>query len=228
LRVVAEEVPPDEVDAFVRATTRASATGLALSLLSVAVLPGWRGATLGVAQGLAWCALLLAGGSRPWAARVVTFGSVAGVVELLADVWLVHGTGTLVYPPGGPFLLASPAYMPAAWLGMLTGGVALGVVLRRRLGRAASAAAVAAAMGAYVPFYEALARAAGWWWYQGVPLHLGAVPAYIVLGEVLIGIPLVAAAERLTRVGTRGAVLLGVAQGLWIFASYALAWVLLS
>ncbi len=40
---------------------------------------------------------------------------VAGWVELLADWWLVSKTGTLVYYPGGPFILRSPLYMPFAW-----------------------------------------------------------------------------------------------------------------
>lgn len=198
-------------EALIPYTAGASVCGALATIGSIVALPGWEGATLGVGQGLVWCGALLARHPRPWLANVVVFGLVAGVVELLADWWLVRGLGVLAYPPEGPFVLASPAYMPAAWLGMLVAGVTLGVALRRRWPVGPISLAVAAAFGAYVPAYEAVARVAGWWAYRDA-----VVPAFVILGEVLIGLPLVGASERLARVGLAGAARLGVAQGLWI------------
>jgi hypothetical protein len=47
--------------------------------------------------------------------RLLVFGVAAGVVELLADCWLVKNTGTLVYPTDEPMVACSPLYMPLAW-----------------------------------------------------------------------------------------------------------------
>ena len=51
----------------------------------------------------------------PVFARLLLIGLIAGGLELATDAWLVDGTGTLVYPPDGPFLWRSPLYMPVAW-----------------------------------------------------------------------------------------------------------------
>jgi hypothetical protein len=153
----------------------------------------------------------------------VLFGLSAGAVELLADRWLV-AIGTLCYPDAGPFLLDSPAYMPVAWLGMLSAGLALGIALRRSWSLPASSALVAAALGLYIPVYELLARWAGWWRYEHPTLWLGAVPPPIVVGEALLALPLVWMAERLARARLPAATALGAVEGLWIFGSYRLAW----
>lgn len=201
----------------------AALTGLLFTLLSIRFLPGPLGAALGVGQGLAWCCVLLARHRDPWHANVSLFGLSAGDVELVADAWLVRSTGTLVYP-AGPSLLASPAYMPAAWLGMLSAGMAIGILLRCRLSLPVASVVTSLALSVYIPVYEWFACEAEWWWYRDLPLILGAVPGYIVLGELILALPLVAATERLARVGPTAALGLGAAQGLWIFASYWLAW----
>lgn len=215
-----------EHEPFVRYTIWASATGLVLTLVSVSLVPGWVGATLGVAQGLAWTLLLIVRHPSRWITNIVLFGLAAGFVELAADLWLVHGVEVLVYPPHGPFLLASPAYMPFAWLGMLTGGMAVGVAARRRLSRAAATFVVSLASGLYIPLYELLALHAEWWHYDHPTLILGAVPLSIVLGEVLLALPLVLVTERLGRLGPLAACGLGVAEGAWILVSYRVAWAL--
>jgi hypothetical protein len=210
--------------AFLRATALAALGGLAVTLFSVRFLPGWVGAALGVGQGLVWCGLLLYRQRSRWLLNITVSLIVAGVVELAADAWLVRVTGTLVYPPSGPSLALSPAYMPLAWFGMLSGGSALGVALRKRWSLGPASVAVALALGVYIPIYEMLAAHAGWWHYQGRVLSFGRVPVYIVLGEMLSALPLVVMTERLIHARTLVAAALGVGLGLWIFASYALAW----
>lgn len=212
-----------DVEVFVRHVAFASVLGLAISLVSWASLPGWRGASLAVGQGAVVCLHMLARRPRRWLVNLVLAGAGAGMVELAADLWLVRGTGTLRYAEG-PTLFASPVYMPVAWLGMISAGLALGLHLRcRGLSPGASAVAVALALGAYIPLYEAVAARAGWWAYGGCSLLFRHVPHYIVFGEVLLAVPLVWLAERLRTARTLHALVLGVLHGAWIFASYALA-----
>lgn len=209
---------------FLRFSALAASSGLAVSIFSMLFLRGWIGATLGVGQGLFWCGVMLYRRRSRWLLNITVSGIAAGITELAADAWLVSATGTLVYPQDGPSIALSPAYMPLAWFGMLSGGGALGVALRKRWSLAPASAAVALALGVYIPFYEMLAARAGWWHYRGCALSLGPVPAYIVIGEVLIALPLVPVTERLIHARTRFAAAVGVGLGLWIFASYALAW----
>ena len=78
-------------------------------------------------------------------------------------------------------------------------------------------------MALYIPLYEAIAAYAGWWRYTGTPSIAGVVPHYILLGEWLLALPLVRAAELLVSASIARAIGLGVAQGLWIGISYYLA-----
>jgi hypothetical protein len=217
-------LPAADAQVFGRYVGAAALTGLLVTLAAARLLPGWLGATLGVGQGLAWCGVMLLRHPRPWLTNLVVFGLVAGVVELAADAWLVHGTRTLVYPSGGPFLLASPAYMPAAWFGMLSLGLALAAVLGDRWPLVVTTGVVTIVTGVYIPVYEALAHVAGWWSYVGTPLLFGAVPPYVVVGELLLAVPLAFATRLLARVPRTAAVWLGAAQGAWIFISYGVAW----
>jgi hypothetical protein len=113
--------------------------------------------------------------------------------------------------------------MPAAWFGMLS----LGLALAARLGErhiAVATSFVTVATGAYIPAYEVLARSAGWWSYARSALLFGAVPPYIVLGELLLALPLAGATRLLAELRWPAAAGLGAAQGLWIFVSYRAAW----
>lgn len=154
--------------------------------------------------------------------NLTLFGLAAGAAELAADAWLVNITGTLVYP-AGPRLWASPAYMPIAWFGMMSAASALTIALSRRLSLATAGILTALVLGVYIPIYEAIAAAAGWWRYQGTPMLAGVVPHYIILGEVLLALPFVWLTARLVRASVVGALALGIAEGLWIGASYYLA-----
>lgn len=208
---------------FLRYAALAAISGLVVTLVSVAALPGWPGAAVGVGQGMLWCGLMLYRHPGRWLRNIAVAGVVAGFVELAADAWLVDATATLVYPPG-PSIARSPAYMPLAWFGMLICGMALGVALRRRWSVAVASAAAALAVGVYIPSYEIFAAQAGWWHYRDCAILPGGVPVYIVVGEVLIALPLVIVTERLIGARTITAAAIGAGLGAWIFASYALAW----
>jgi hypothetical protein len=102
--------------------------------------------------------------------------------------------------------------------------MALAMRLRTR-GWSAQAATlgVSVALGLYIPVYEALAAWAGWWEYRDCAALLGTVPVYIVVGEMLLALPLVAITTRTRRMSHARAALVGVALGLWIFLSYVIA-----
>ncbi len=221
---VSDEAHDLDAALFQRGVAGASTLGLALAIVSTAWLSGWMGATIAVGQGVLWCLYVLLRRPSRWLRNLVIVGLVAGFVELVADAWLVHSTGTLTYAPGGPFLAASPAYMPFAWLGMLCTGMALAMRLRTRCWSALAATlGVSAALGLYIPVYEALAAWAGWWEYRDCAAFWGTVPVYIVVGEMLLALPLVAITARTRRMSHARAVLVGVALGLWIFLSYVIA-----
>lgn len=206
---------------------RANLVGLAITLAGIPLALGWVSATLATGFGLSALSVhVLRARLQGFGARLWLFGLSAGLVELAADRWLVDTLGVLVYADGGPFLVASPLYMPFSWGGMLQAGVLFGGTLLRRAGPVAACAAVALGVGAVLPVYEHLAHVSGWWVYRDTPMALGTVPYFIALGEVLVGAPLPLLAGPLARRGPLAAVLLGVAVGLWIFVAYAIAFAL--
>lgn len=164
-----------------------------------------------------------------WARRVgdrvllgwLLFGVVAGFFELLADWWLVSHTQSLVYPRAE--LVASPFYMPFAWTLIMTQMLGLADILRRRLPHLAAALLTAFICGVNIPIYEHLAKDAGWWYYEKTPMIFNA-PHYIILGEALIGLPLVAFAGALSVANFRRSLLLGTLSGLSILVAYMIAW----
>ncbi len=116
--------------------------------------------------------------------NVFVLGTVAGVLELGVDHFLVAYTGTLVYPESLPMLLSSPLYMPLAWAIVTTHLGYVGIRLGQRYGRTAAAAGPALAAVLVIGFYEYGAFHAGIWEYVSAPLlMLGHVPLYIVVAE---------------------------------------------
>ena len=155
--------------------------------------------------------------------RILLFGISAGVVELLADKWLVEVTKSLVYAPNEPFLVRSPVYMPFAWASVIFGVGYVGWWIAQRL-PLIPASLLAAGYGAInIPLYEQAAKGADWWLYRGAPA-LFATPYYIVAGEFLIVLPLPFLIGRLAEKSWKWAVALGAVEGLWIWAAYAVAW----
>lgn len=152
--------------------------------------------------------------------RVFVLGTVAGVVELGVDHFLVEHAGVLVYPDALPMLVSSPAYMPLAWAIVVTQLGYLGVRLGERYGRAAAAVGPAVTAVVLVGFYEYGAFYAGIWAYERAPLALlGHVPLFIVAAEgVMFGL-LHEVARRFQPVAA------GVAFGLVVTASYVASYV---
>jgi hypothetical protein len=162
----------------------------------------------------------------PVFARLLVFGLIAGAIELVTDAWAVDVTRTLVYPADGPFLWRSPLYMPFAWGStfLQLGGIAHWV--SGRLPLLASSLALGLIGALDIPFYEQMAKGAGWWFYQKAPM-LGNAPWYVIGTEILVvaALPVVA---RWVGNGSLGlSAGLGVALGAWIgvaaLISYSLA-----
>jgi hypothetical protein len=162
--------------------------------------------------------------------ELLCMGLVAGVLELLADYFLVHWirSGQLVYPTPDTVLLASPLYMPFAWACVV---VEFGYLLLRLAGvlrRAWLASIVGgAAAGAAIGVYEFFAFRAGWWYYQPAHAMLGATCAlYIPVGEFLMfsGFIYIFRHSANEPDWPRRALLRGTLFGIAIFAAYAVAY----
>ncbi|MEO1369624.1 MAG: hypothetical protein AAFX50_20790, partial [Acidobacteriota bacterium] len=149
------------------------------------------------------------------------FGLAAGFTELIADWWLVHKTQSLVYPQAE--LVESPFYMPFAWTLIMAQMLGIAHWLRSRYSVATAMLITALICGVNIPIYEHLAKDAGWWYYTNTPLFFSA-PYYIILGEALIGIPLVICAAGLGEANYKRSVLYGVLCGLSILGAYMIAW----
>jgi len=159
-------------------------------------------------------------------ARIILFSLATGWVELLADQWLVDVTGTLVYLPGGPFVWRSPLYMPFAWTVVTTQLGYIGWWLSKRYSMIFASVLLGVIGAINIPLYEQWAKGANWWFYRNTSM-LGNTPWYIISGEFLIASTLPAAMSLVEKRDWRVSVLAGVAQGLWIWAAYALAlWLL--
>ena len=159
-----------------------------------------------------------------WLFGWIILGLVAGFVELWADWWLVHGTKTLVYAEG-PLIFASPIYMPGCWAEVLFQIGILGYWLRTKMSLWATMALTSLIAGINIPLYESLAKKADWWIYVDTPMIWDA-PWYIILGEAFLGPVLVYCAILMHEKPLQRAVPLGLVLGLWIYAAYWMAWVL--
>ncbi len=156
--------------------------------------------------------------------RWAIFGVAAGFVELLADWWLVTQTQSLVYPQDEPMLVVSPLYMPFAWALLFLQLGVVGQWLRTKMPVGLAALFIGLFAAVNIPLYEQLAKGAGWWYYQDTPMLFSA-PYYIILGEFLIGVPLVFFGTLLQRRSPMvGGVMYGVVQGLVILVAYMIAW----
>ena len=155
--------------------------------------------------------------------RFILFGLAAGFTELAADAWLVDFTHTLDYSVGGgPMLWRSPLWMPFAWQVVAVQFGYLGLRLRERFGN--FGLVMIGLLGAVnIPYYEEMARLIHWWKYGGCRMISG-TPYYIILGEFLIAVAFALLVKKF-RAGTNGsAILLGMAGGMAIFISYAIAY----
>lgn len=116
--------------------------------------------------------------------KLFVLATVAGVVELGVDRFLVEVTGTLVYPESAPMLLSSPLYMPLAWAIVTTQLGYLASRLDDTVGATIAALVPAGLAMGLIGVYETGARLAGIWAYESAPLLMvGNAPLYILLAE---------------------------------------------
>ena len=181
---------------------------------------GWISAAI-ISQGLVGVYVYYAIRYRdPVFIRTFILASAAGWVELLADYYLVHTTGTLIYPHEGPFVSASPLYMPFAWTLVLTQLGYIGWWLFNRYNLAIASICSALLVGINIPYYEWVAKSAHWWSYKNTPMLGAVVPWYIILGETLVGLALPFVVSRSGRSHWIWSAVNGLLLGLWIWVSY--------
>ncbi len=154
--------------------------------------------------------------------KLLVFGIAAGSAELLADCWLVEKTGTLIYASGEPMIACSPLYMPFAWAVLLIQIGYLGWLISREEKMWVSIIATTFIGFAVIPLFEHWAKDAGWWYYVNCKMIFN-TPWYIILAEGMICsfMPLF-----FSHIHQKKFVLqlpLGIIQGLWIWASYFIA-----
>ena len=150
------------------------------------------------------------------------FGLVTGLVELVADAWLVDFTRTLDYSVGGgPMLWRSPAWIPLAWEVVAVQFGYLGLLLRERFG--GWGLLWIGLLGAVnIPYYEEMARRIHWWQYSGCRMISG-TPYYIIVGELLIAVAFALLVRSFRTGDVVKAAVSGVVGGAAIFVSYAVA-----
>jgi hypothetical protein len=155
--------------------------------------------------------------------RFMLLGVVAGFTELAADAWLIDSTHTLDYSlGGGPMLWRSPAWMPFAWEIVAVQFCYLGLRLQEHFGK--FGLVIIGVLGAVnIPYYEAMARRIHWWKYSGCRMVSG-TPYYIIGGEFLIAVVFALLVRKFRHGNFSSAVLLGIAAGAAVFASYAIAY----
>jgi len=154
--------------------------------------------------------------------RLLVFGLTAGVVELLADCWLVKNTGTLVYPTDEPMIACSPLYMPFAWAVILIQIGYLGWLISNTEKMWISMLCTTVIGFAVIPLFEHWAKNAGWWYYQNCKM-IGNTPWYIILAEGLICSFLPFFYKHISARNYRAQLILGIIEGLWIWVSYFIA-----
>lgn len=148
--------------------------------------------------------------------RLLIFGLSAGFAELPIDYFHVSLSDTLTYPPGGFFVWDSPLYMPFAW------GLAIFQLsyLFHQIGQSLVRVILVGAIvgGSIFAVYEFISVAGNAWYYHNSQTILGnAVPAYVVLSEVLLCASLPIFSRSVAKHSSNAAAaLLGLSCAVWI------------
>lgn len=158
--------------------------------------------------------------------RFLLFSVTAGFTELLADRWLVEYTQTLIYPLPEPMLLSSPAYMPFSWTVVLMEVGYVGWLIMNRWNLTVATVSLCIIGAILVPLYETWAIDAGWWRYVNTPTF-GLVPKYVILAEglLMLSVPYMLLKASKAKFGM--IILLGVLEGVVMFAACVIAFGLL-
>lgn len=166
------------------------------------------------------------GFKNPLIVRLLIIGTIAGLLELATDHYLVDSINSLVYPAKELMIWSSPAYMPFAWSNVLLQLGFIGVLLTRKYGVLKASILLGIAGGMYIPLYEHLANNAGWWWYhQNVPMVFNA-PIYVIVCEGLISFSLPWLIQHAENHSLGKTTALGLACGIWIYVSAYLAFLI--
>lgn len=163
---------------------------------------------------------------NPLMIRLVIFGLIAGILELPTDDYLVTTIDSLVYPGDEPMIWSSPLYMPLAWANVLIQLGYWGLLLARWKGIGLASLILAIAGGMYIPLYEHLAKDAGWWWYNLNTTMVFNAPVYVILCEALISLSLPLALHWSIDRKLKWTFAIGIAEGIWIFISAVIAYLL--
>lgn len=208
-------------------------------LITAGVLIGWSYVSSQLQSGPVWASIITYGlyvfywvyallTKNPLVIRLLIFGTVAGVLELVTDYYLVAIIDSLVYPGVEPMIWSSPAYMPIAWSNVLLQLSFIGVLLTSRFGLLRASIMLCIAGGMYIPTYEHLAKDAGWWWYNfNTPMIFNA-PLYVVLCEALISASLPCIVFYAEHNKLKKTILLGLLEGIWILISAWLAFTMVT
>ncbi|GAB4458384.1 MAG: hypothetical protein OHK0029_19520 [Armatimonadaceae bacterium] len=122
--------------------------------------------------------------------RLLLFGLVFGIVELVADALCVYFTGTLDYSPSGSAMIwLSPWWMPFAWMIVTVQIGFLGFWIIQKVGILRGALLTGLIGAVNIPFYEEMAYHADWWQYLNCRM-IAHTPLYIIVAELLIGLAL--------------------------------------
>lgn len=163
---------------------------------------------------------------NPLIIRLLIIGTIAGILELVTDHYLVDTIDSLVYPGKELMIWSSPAYMPFAWSNVLLQLGFIGVLLTRKYGVPKASVMLGIAGGMYIPLYEHLANNAGWWWYHdNVPMVFNA-PIYVIVCEGLISLALPWLIQHAENHTVKKTMLLGLVCGVWIYVSAYLAFLM--
>lgn len=155
--------------------------------------------------------------------RFMLFALTAGLVELMADYWLVVHTKTLFYPPDEPMLAASPAYMPFSWMVVLIQIGYIGFLINKKKSLLITSIIVGILGCCIIPLYEFLAIHAGWWHYENTKM-LGPVPVYIFVAEGLLMLTIPDLFDRTEKASYGQITLFGIIQGLVMWLACVVAW----
>ncbi|SMD32136.1 hypothetical protein SAMN04488029_0476 [Reichenbachiella faecimaris] len=160
---------------------------------------------------------------NPLVMRLVIFGTVAGLLELVTDHYLVDTINSLVYPNKELMIWSSPAYMPFAWSNVILQLGFIGVLLTRKFGILKASIMLGIAGGMYIPLYEHLANNAGWWWYKKNTLMVFNAPVYVIVCEALISLSLPWLIQHAENHSVKKTLALGGIVGIWILMSAYIA-----
>ncbi len=133
--------------------------------------------------------------------RLLVFGLVTGVVELLTDWYHVIVFKSLVYLDHSFFsILASPEYMPLGWMNVIVQMSYIGLRLREEFDWSIPGTMVVIGiLGALnIPYYEEMAFSAGAWYYTASWM-IGHTPIWVVAAyfvEIPWVVPIIAKIEK--------------------------------